>query len=124
MPCITTSKRSSTASDIEPWFEPIGTRDIDSTPPPIANSASPLATFPAARFTASRPEEQNRLICIPATVSAYPATITAVRAITAPCSPTGSTQPRITSSISAVSIPVRSRTARSAAAASCTGVTS
>jgi hypothetical protein len=41
-----------------------------STPPPMAMSASPLATLAAAMFTASRPEAQNRLICTPAVVSA------------------------------------------------------
>ena len=47
--------------------EPIGTRDIHSTPPATTRSSQPEATFIAARLTASRPEAQKRLICWPAT---------------------------------------------------------
>ena len=48
----------------------MGTRDMDSTPPPTAMSDWPAMTCPAAMLTASRPEAQKRLICTPATVSA------------------------------------------------------
>src|SRR4051794_38319524 len=41
IPCGTISQRSSTASDIEPLFEPIGTRDIISTPPETTRSSCP-----------------------------------------------------------------------------------
>ena len=45
------------------------TRLIDSTPPPMAMSFWPAITCAAARFTASRPEAQKRLICTPGTCS-------------------------------------------------------
>jgi hypothetical protein len=38
------------------------TRDIDSTPPPIVSSFAPDMTCAAAKFTASKPEAQKRLI--------------------------------------------------------------
>ena len=44
-----------------PPSEPIGTRDIDSTPPAMMRSSQPEATFCAATFTASRPDAQKRL---------------------------------------------------------------
>src|SRR3954469_4257520 len=81
-----------------PPSEPIGTRDIDSTPPAKTRSSQPEATFWAAMLTASRPEAQKRLSCTPATVSGRPALIAAVLAMSAPWSPTGDTQPRTTSS--------------------------
>ena len=85
----------------------IGTRDMDSTPPATSRSYQPERTFSAAMPMASSPEEQKRLICTPATVSAHPAASTAQRAISAPWSPTGMTQPMMTSSISAVSSALR-----------------
>ena len=45
---MTMSKRSSRASDIEPRFEPIGTRDIISTPPEMTRSSWPDHTAAAA----------------------------------------------------------------------------
>ncbi len=42
-------------------------RLMDSTPPPIAMSFWPLMTCAAARFTASSPEAQKRLIWMPGT---------------------------------------------------------
>ena len=81
-----------------PPSEPIGTRDIDSTPPAKTRSSQPEATFWAAMLTASRPEAQKRLSCTPATVSGRPALIAAVLAMSAPWSPTGETQPSTTSS--------------------------
>ena len=45
------------------------TRLIDSTPPPIVMSCWPDMTWAAAKFTASRPEAQKRLICTPGTPS-------------------------------------------------------
>ncbi len=53
----------------EPPSEPMGTRDIDSTPPARIRSSKPERTRAAAWFTASRPEAQNRLSWTPATVS-------------------------------------------------------
>ena len=84
--------------DQAPPSEPIGTRDMLSTPPATTRSSQPLATFCAAMFTASRPEAQKRLICTPATLTSQPALSAAVLAITEPCSPTGETTPMTTSS--------------------------
>ena len=86
-----------------PPSEPIVQRLIDSMPPATTRSSKPLATLAAARLTASRPEAQKRDSVTPATDSAQPASSTAVRAISAPCSPTGVTQPSTTSSTSEVS---------------------
>src|SRR4029078_11475316 len=58
------------------------------------------------------------------TVSSKPARTAAVRAMFAPCSPTGMTQPSTTSSTSVVSSLLRSRSACSAVTARRTGVTS
>ncbi len=44
---------------------PMPTRDIDSTPPAMTMSSAPWAIFAAPRLTASRPEAQKRLICMP-----------------------------------------------------------
>src|SRR3954454_14019108 len=82
-----------------PPSEPLGTRDIDSTPPARTRSSQPEATFWAAMLTASRPEAQKRLSWTPDTVSGRPALIAAVLAMSAPWSPTGDTQPSTTSSI-------------------------
>jgi hypothetical protein len=43
------------------------TRDIDSAPPATTRSWWPVITWPAAMFTASSPEAQKRLICMPGT---------------------------------------------------------
>ena len=50
-----------------PPSEPIGTRDIDSTPPANTRSSQPDATFWAATLTASRPDAQKRFSCTPGT---------------------------------------------------------
>ncbi len=106
-----------------PPSDPIGTRDIDSTPPATTRSSYPERTLHAARLTASRPDAQNRFTCTPAARRSQPAASTAVRAMSPPCSPTGVTQPSTTSSTRAVSRFVRSRSARSTPAASVTGLT-
>ena len=77
---------------------PMGTRLIASTPPPMARSDWPAMIWPAAMLQASSPVAQKRLIWMPGTVSAKPAFSTAARAMSEPCSPTGSTQPMTTSS--------------------------
>src|ERR1700722_6683639 len=82
-----------------PPSEPIGTRDIDSTPPAQTRSSQPEATFCAAMLTASRPEAQKRFSCTPDTVFGSPALIAAALAMSPPWSPIGETQPRTTSSI-------------------------
>src|SRR3954453_10759211 len=81
-----------------PPSEPLGPRDIDSTPPANTRSSQPEATFCAAMFTASRPEAQKRLSWTPATVSGRPALIAAVLAMVGPWPPIGETQPSTTSS--------------------------
>src|SRR5208282_792529 len=58
-----------------------------------------------------RPEEQNRLIVIAATLTGRPARSDAIRATFIPCSPSGVAQPIITSSISAGSSPFARTTA-------------
>ena len=60
--------------------------------------AGPHMICAAAKFTASSPEAQKRLICTPGTAVPKPAFIAAKRAISPPASPTGSTTPRTTSS--------------------------
>src|SRR4051812_4408732 len=103
MPWGTKPVRAAVSGSIAqaPPSEPMGTRDIDSTPPASTRSSKPERTFCAARLTASRPLAQNRLICTPATVSGSPAASAAVLAMTEPCSPMGETTPRTTSSTSA-----------------------
>lgn len=63
---------------------PMGTRDMDSTPPAITSSSQPERTFCAAVFTASSPEAQNRLSWTPATWSGRPAIKAAVLAMSIP----------------------------------------
>ncbi|PSK45521.1 hypothetical protein B0E38_07345 [Streptomyces sp. 111WW2] len=84
---------------------PIGTRDMDSTPPARTRSSHPERTFMAAMLTASRPEAQKRFSCTPATVSGNPAAIAAMRAMSEPWSPTGPTTPSTMSSTAAGSRP-------------------
>jgi hypothetical protein len=96
MPCGTMNTRlrscSLRPSSIAP-SAPIGTRDIDSTPPPMPASMNPAPILAAIEFTASRPEPQKRLIVKPVTSSGHCAAISALRAMHAPCSFTWVTQP-------------------------------
>ena len=71
MPCGTKYCCQATRGSMAqaPPSEPIGTRDIDSTPPPMASSELPDMTCAAAVFTDSRPEAQNRFSCLPGTLS-------------------------------------------------------
>src|ERR1044071_8568993 len=96
MPCGTMNSRlrsfSLRPSIIAP-SEPIGTRDIDSTPPPMPASTKPAPILPAIMLTASRPEPQNRLTVTPVASSGPAAAIRALRAMHAPCSLTCVTQP-------------------------------
>ena len=100
------------------------TRLMDSTPPPIVMSCWPDMTSAAAKFTASRPEAQKRLIWMPGTSLPKPAMIAATRAMSPPASPTGSTQPSTTSSTSTGSSSLRSLIAASAWLARLSAVTS
>src|SRR5215468_5535810 len=81
-------------------------------------------TSAAAKFTASRPEAQKRLICTPGTPSPNPAVSAAARAMSPPASPTGSTQPSTTSSTTEGSARLRALIAPSAWVASESAVTS
>jgi hypothetical protein len=103
---------------------PMPTRLIDSAPPPITSSCWPLMIWAAAKFTASRPEAQKRLIWTPGTVSPSPAFMAAKRAMSEPASPTGSTTPRMTSSTTSCFKLLRSFSAFSGTVASATAVTS
>ena len=100
------------------------TRLINSTPPPMVMSCWPDMISAAAKFTASRPEAQKRLICTPGTPSPKPAISAEARAMSPPASPTGSTQPSTTSSSSLGSRSLRSLTAASACVARLSAVTS
>ena len=71
---------------------------MDSTPPATTIFSQPDRILAAAIFTVSNPDAQNRLICIAGTSRSHPAYKAAVRAILAPCSITGVTQPSTTSS--------------------------
>ena len=71
-----------------------------SVPPPIMASASPRRMRSAAIATACTPEEQNRFIVRPATLSGRPASSTPMRATFMPCSASGIAQPIMASSIS------------------------
>ncbi len=82
---------------------PIGTRDIDSTPPPMPPSMKPAPILPAMPLIASRPEPQKRLTVAPVTSSGHAAAISALRAMHAPCSLTCVTQPISMSSTSDLS---------------------
>ncbi len=62
----------------------------------------------AAKLIACSPEPQKRLTEVPVTSIGQPAASTALRLTFAPCSPACETQPAITSSTSAGSIPTRS----------------
>ncbi len=73
-----------------PPVEPIGTRLMASTPPPMVISASPDFYFrggDVARLP--NREAQKRSICTPATFSSYSAFSTAMREMLLPCSPIG-----------------------------------
>src|SRR5215218_3034426 len=118
MPCGTSSKRSSSVSERSPPLEPIGTRDIDSTPAATTTSSCPAETADAALNAACSEEPHWRSTVEPATDSGHPATSAAVRAMFQPCSPTCETQPICTSSTSAGSSPFRCKSALSTCPAS------
>ena len=111
MPCGTKSRPPLTRGSITiaPPSLPMAQRDMLSTPPATTRFSWPLITFIAARFTLSRPEAQKRDCVTPATDWCQPACSTEMRAMSAPCSPTGVTQPSTTSSTLEVSSRLRSR---------------
>ena len=75
-----------------------------SVPAAIMMSASPVRMRSAAMDTALSPDEQKRLIVIPATLFGSPASSRPIRATFIPCSASGIAQPTITSSTRAASI--------------------
>src|SRR5262245_49470060 len=118
MPCGTSSQRSSSPSETSPPLEPIGTRDIDSTPAATTTSRWPDDTAAAALNAAWSEEPHWRSTVEPATDSGHPATRAAIRAMFQPCSPTCETQPICTSSTSPGSSSLRSTSAVSTCPAS------
>ena len=97
------SSRANTASLIASRPS-IGIMLMLSVPAAIMMSASPVRIRSAAIDTAFSPEEQNRLIVMPATLFGRPASSTPMRATFMPCSNSGIAQPTITSSIRLASI--------------------
>ena len=101
MPCGTICHRSRSLSERSPPFEPIGTRDIISTPAETTTSSCPDQTAAAALKLVCIEEPHWRSTVVPHTVSGQPATMGAMRPMFQPCSPIWVTQPICTSSISA-----------------------
>ncbi len=98
-----------------------GARVIDSVPPATKTSPSPAAMACAAATIADMPEPQRRLMVWPGTDIGSPASRTAIRPTLRLSSPAWLAAPRITSSMDAGSIPVRSTTARMTWAARSSG---
>ena len=110
MPCgtwVSFCRRCMLLPSMPPPSEPIGTRDMLSTPPATTSSCWPDITPMAAKLNAWAPEPQKRFRVTPVAVSGQPAVSTALRPTLAPCSPTSLTQPTTTSSTSSVRRPVR-----------------
>ena len=83
------------------------TRLTDSSPPATMMGTRSTRMRWAAMAMACRPEEQKRLTVAPDVVTGSPARRAAWRAMFCPVAPSGSVQPRITSSTSPGSIPAR-----------------
>src|SRR5207248_10183244 len=98
---------SQTSGDIEPLFDPIGTRDIISTPPATTRSSCPDQTAAAALKFVCIEEPHWRSTVVPATETGQPAVSATLRPMFQACSSTWVTQPHCTSSISAGSTPFR-----------------
>ena len=90
---MTMSNRSSTASDIEPRFEPIGTRDIISTPPEMTRSSCPAHTAAAALKFVCIDDPHWRSTVVPHTDTGQPAVRATFRPMFQACSSTCVTQP-------------------------------
>ena len=101
----------------------MGTRLMFSTPPAMTHSYWPDITPMAAKLAACCPEPHIRSSVVPQTSSGKPAMSAALRAMLKPCSPSWSTQPMTTSSISAGSIFVLSTSAFSVSARRSSGRT-
>ena len=105
------SWRSQTSGDIEPLFDPIGTRDIISTPPETTRSSCPDQIAAAALKFVCIDEPHWRSTVVPATETGQPAVSATLRPMFHACSSTCETQPHCTSSISAGSTPFRATSA-------------
>src|SRR5437660_316554 len=101
MPCGTICHRSSSTSERSPPFDPIGTRDIISTPAETTRSSCPDQIAAAALKLHCIDEPHCRSTVVPHTVSGQPATSGAILPMFQPCSPIWVTQPICTSSTSA-----------------------
>ena len=101
--------------------EPIGTRDIDSTPPATTRSYCPAITPAAAKCTDCWRGPALPVDREPGTDSGQPAASTACGRCRTSARRPATTQPQITSSTSAGSMPVRSASARSTCADRSTG---
>src|SRR5919106_2682415 len=108
IPCGTISKRSSASGAIEPLFEPIGTRDIISTPPEITTSSWPDQTAAAALKFVCIDEPHCRSTVVPQTLTGQPAVSATFRPMFQACSSICVTQPHWRSSTSAGSRSLRS----------------
>src|SRR6266566_4181621 len=117
-PWGTISQRSSSLSERSPPFDPIGTRDIVSTPAETTRSSCPAEIAVAALKFVCMDEPHWRSTVVPHTDSGQPATSGTIRPRFQPCSPIWVTQPSWTSSISAGSRSCRATTPFSTCAAS------
>src|SRR6185312_8690307 len=101
-----------------------GARVIDSTPPAMTRSASPVAMARAPSISACNPDPQRRLTVAPGTVTGSPAKSALMRATLRLSSPAWLAQPRITSSTVAGSAPARRTTSAITSAPRSSGRTS
>ncbi len=103
---MTMSCRAISSGERSPPFEPIGTRDIISTPAETTTSSSPARIAVAALKFVCIDEPHWRSTDVPHTVSGQPAISGTIRPMFQPCSPICVTQPICTSSTSPGSTPV------------------
>ena len=102
--------------------DPIGTTLMLSTPAAMTRSCVPDSTACAAKCSACWDEPHCRSTVTPGTLSGSPADSHACRAMSSDCGPIWETQPMITSSTAAASMPVRATSSRSTCAARSTGL--
>src|SRR5215208_5641093 len=113
IPWGTISKRSSASGAIDPLFEPIGTRDIISTPPEMTTSIWPDHTAAAALKFVCMDVPHCRSTVVPHTVTGHPAASATLRPMFHACSSIWVTQPHCRSSTSPGSRSLRSTSALS-----------
>src|SRR5215469_2766550 len=95
--------------------------DIISVPPATTRSSRPAMIDAAAMLTLVMPEPQNRSSVTPLARTSYPASRADILPRSPPCCATCALVPQMMSSTSAVSMPVRSASARNTVAPSCCG---